>query len=482
MSTAYAAQVTGELNRGIQEIFAEVTRYPMEVLDPASGLEEDLGIDSVKLGEVFAVLRTRYGLPEQLDIPREKLKTISGIAEALHDYLHGAVLTRTEIQDQAETVRRPPSGENGFRDVEAVQGSVRQIFAEVTRYPLEVLDPASGLEEDLGIDSVKLGEVFAVLRSKYSLPEQLDIPREKLKTIGGIADSLHDYLSHGLAQTQVVSQPGVAEPRVQAASVAESFVMLNSERKPFIGKVALVSGSGRGLGKDVVCYLAELGASVVVNSFHSRQDGERTVEEIKANGGNAIHAWGSVANADHVKRIFELTESTFGGLDFFISNASNGMLARLKEITPEHWEKAFRTNVVGLHQSSLKAVELMKRRGGGKIITLSTPASHGYVDYFGCMGAVKAAVESLTRSMAIEFSADNVQVNCVSPGPVYGDLLNRWPESQRLVRQWETNTAYSRLCEARDVSHFIAYLLSEPVKLFTGSVLIMDGGISSQGW
>ena len=158
------------------------------------------------------------------------------------------------------------------------------------------------------------------------------------------------------------------------------------------------------------------------------------------------------------------------------------MLARLEDITPEHWEKAFRTNVVGLHQSALQAARLMRRRGGGKIITLSSPAAHGYVDYFGCMGAVKAAVESLTRSLAIELARDNIQVNCVSPGPVYGDLLDKWPESQRLVAQWEANTAYSRLCEARDVSHFVAYLLSEPVRLFTGSVLVMDGGISSQGW
>ena len=70
----------------------------------------------------------------------------------------------------------------------------------------------------------------------------------------------------------------------------------------------------------------------------------------------------------------------------------------------------------------------------------------------------------------------------MSPGPVYGELLDKWPESGRLVAQWEANTAYGRLCEARDVSHFVAYLLSDAVKLFTGSVLVMDGGISSQGW
>jgi enoyl-[acyl-carrier protein] reductase III len=502
LSTAYTIPVTNDLNSSVLEIFAQVTRYPPEVLDPTAGLEEDLGIDSVKLGEVFAVLREKYGLPEELNIPREKLTTIGGIAEALHEYLRDAVAVGREDvvadkQAAALAIPQPGNGNgngngNGLGDAATAQANVLEIFAQVTRYPLEVLDPDSGLEEDLGIDSVKLGEVFAVLREKYGLPEELDIPREKLTTIGGIAEALHEYLSLREALPPAVTQPGTAVASVSisggngtrpaGAVVEESFAMLSSERRPFTGKVALVTGSGRGLGKDVVCYLAELGASVIVNSFHSRLEGEQTVAEIKAAGGNAVHAWGSVANPDHVKAIFEQVEATFGGLDFFIASASNGMLARLKDITVEHWEKAFRTNVVGLHQSALAAAELMKKRGGGRIITLSTPAAHGYVDYFGCMGAVKAAVESLTKSMAIEFSADNIQVNCVSPGPVYGDLLNKWPESERLIRQWERNTAYKRLCEARDVSHFIAYLLSEPVKLFTGSVLIMDGGISSQGW
>jgi len=466
----------------VRHIFADVTRYPLEVLDPASALEEDLGIDSVKLGEVFAVLREQYSLPEKLDLPRERLKTIGGIADALHEFLTAREPARE--QQNGKSVSLAIDGTE-------VQAQVRQIFAEVTRYPLDVLDPASALEEDLGIDSVKLGEVFAVLREQYSLPEKLDLPREKLQTIGGIAEALRDYLigngiPHGSNDHSIASDLVSAAVMQQAppanAVITESFAALTPQQKPFTGKVILVTGSGRGLGADVASYLAELGAAVIVNSFHSRERGEKTVAEIKAKGGEAIHAWGSVANPEHIGMIFEQIETQFGVLDYFISNASNGMLARLKDITPEHWEKAFRTNVVGLHQTALRAVELMKKRGGGKIITLSTPAAHGYVDYFGCMGAVKAAVESLTKSMAIEFAPDNIQVNCVSPGPVYGELLNKWPESERLIKRWENNTAYSRLCEARDVSHFIAYLLSEPVKLFTGSVLIMDGGISSQTW
>jgi NAD(P)-dependent dehydrogenase (short-subunit alcohol dehydrogenase family)/acyl carrier protein len=379
---------------------------------------------------------------------------------------------------------------------------VIRAFAEATRYPVEILDPTADLEEDLGIDSVKLGEVFSVLRERYALPADLDMPREQMRTLRDIAAGLMPYMAKLSPQdsapatatvSAVAASAGIGvrgdghgdrPPAIAAReSVAAALYSYESPTaKPFSGKVLFVSGSGRGLGKDVATYLADLGAAVVINSFHSRAKGEETAAEIRARGGDAIHLWGSMANPEHVDQVFDGIESHYGRLDFFVGNASNGMLARLEDITTEHWEKAYRTNVIGLHQSALRAVKLMRRQGGGKIITLSSPASQGYVDYFGCMGTVKAAVESLTRSMAVEFGPYNIQVNCVSPGPVYGELLNKWPESERLIRQWEGNTAYSRLCQSRDVSHFIAYLLSEPVKLFTGSVLVLDGGISSQGW
>jgi len=478
----------GDFQNEVREIFAAVTRYPMEILEPEASLEEDLGIDSVKLGEVFAVLRERYALPEKLEVSREQVKTIAGISTALGEYIRAAAPPPAPPQAIAPlnghaTVQSQPA-RPAVADLTAM---VRQVFADVTRYPIEILEPTASLEEDLGIDSVKLGEVFAVLRERYSLPEKMDLPREQLKTVAGVAQALQGYL--GAASTPAVAPlalngaKGFHPPTNGAAThssavIDSSFAALNAQRKPFDGKIAYVSGSGRGLGKDIAVYMAELGATVIVNSFHSREQGIQTVEEIKRAGGKADHAWGSVANPQQVDGIFDFIDKTYGGLDFFISNASNGMLARLDEITVEHWEKAFRTNVVGLHQSSLRARQLMKKRGGGKIVTLSSPASHGYVDYFGCMGTVKAAVESLTKSMAIEFSADNIQVNCVSPGPIYGELLDKWPESKRLISEWEQHTAYDRLCESRDVSHFIAYLLSDSVKLFTGSVLVLDGGIS----
>jgi NAD(P)-dependent dehydrogenase (short-subunit alcohol dehydrogenase family)/acyl carrier protein len=497
---AGAPRQTVDFRHEVQSIFALVTRYPLDVLELNASLEEDLGIDSVKLGEVFAVMRERYGLPEKMDISREQTKTIAGISDALAAYLgtEGAAIpaeqTRSTNGHHSAATAAPR-----LLNPEEISRSVQQVFADVTRYPLDILELNANLEEDLGIDSVKLGEIFAVLRERYSLPEDTQIPRESLQTIAGISKALRTHLE-GVADLVDAKAHVDAKPEamVKAAAngngahsytngiaagysspvVDNSFAALTPQRKPFEGKIALITGSGRALGKDIAVYLAELGASVVVNSFHSRPQGEETVEEIRAAGGKAVHAWGSVANPEHVKSIFEVVDKTYGGLDFLICNASNGLLAPLEEIGVEHWEKAFRTNVVGLHQCSLRALELMKKRGGGKIITMSSPAAHDYVDYFGCMGAVKAAVENLTKSMAMEFARHNVQVNCVSPGPVYGDLLDKWPESKRLTAEFEKATVYDRLCESQDVSHFVAYLLSDPVKLFTGSILVMDGGIS----
>jgi NAD(P)-dependent dehydrogenase (short-subunit alcohol dehydrogenase family)/acyl carrier protein len=465
----------------VRDVFCAVTRYPVDILEPYASLEEDLGIDSVKLGEVFAVLREKYGLPAVLDLPRERMKTIAGIAESLQHYV--AAASPAPLASIASPVAASaPMIEASAYAAEDFTERVRAIFAEVTRYPIDILEPAASLEEDLGIDSVKLGEVFAVLRERYSLPEVLDVPRESMKTIGAIADALRKYVAGPMSRNgHHASLNGHSNGNGHGSiGVVEQEppVVHAREKKPFEGKIALITGSGRALGKDVAVYLASLGATVIVNSFHSREQGAKTVEEIIAAGGKAIHAWGSVANPEHVESIFAQIEQTYGGLDFFISNASNGMLGRLEDLTPEHFEKAYRTNVIGLHQCALRALNLMKRRGGGKIITLSSPASHGYVDYFGCMATVKAAVESLTKSMAIEFARYNVQVNCISPGPIYGDLLNKWPESKRLIAEWEQATVCDRLCVDRDVSHFIAYLLGDDVKLFTGSVLVMDGGIS----
>ena len=273
----------------IRDVFAEVTRYPVEVLDLNASLEEDLGIDSVKLGEVFSVLRERFQFPADLDIPKDKLSTIAGVAEALSAFTSigngqngHSVAAAPAVQAAAPAVGAPSSG----MATESVEERVLDVFAEITRYPREVLDPTADLEEDLGIDSVKLGEVFSVLRERYALPTELDIPKERLRSLREVAVALGPYLAPAASAVDrsgpmpvpvtVRIEEWTPEVHARPAPVPPAAVSVGRESipaslyaadrptsKPFAGKVLFVSGSGRGLGKDIASYLAELGASVV---------------------------------------------------------------------------------------------------------------------------------------------------------------------------------------------------------------------------
>ena len=249
--------------------------------------------------------------------------------------------------------------------------------------------------------------------------------------------------------------------------------MVGGSRR-FTGKVALVTGGGHGIGRAIARHLADLGATVAVNSFHSRQRGEETTAEIVASGGKAMHVWGSVTNTEHLNGMFRELDDRFGGLDFLVHNASNGVLAPIKDVQPEHWERAFRTNVVALHQASMLAAASMRRRGGGKVVALSSVGAHRHMDYLGCIGTVKAAVESLVRYLAVELGGDNVQVNAVSAGPVYGELMEQYPDLERLRTQCEALSPRGRLNDEVEVAEAVAFLLGSSG--MSGSVLLLDAG------
>jgi len=120
----------------------------------------------------------------------------------------------------------------------------------------------------------------------------------------------------------------------------------------------------------------------------------------------------------------------------------------------------------------------MRKQGGGKIVALSANASQRYVDYFGCMGPVKAAVECLVRYLAIELGADNIQVNAVAAGPVLGELLDKYPDFDRLRPKWEATVPRRRLNNEEEVAEAVTFLLS--ASGMNGSVLLVDAGGSQR--
>jgi NAD(P)-dependent dehydrogenase (short-subunit alcohol dehydrogenase family)/acyl carrier protein len=443
-SHALAAE---SIREQVISVIAEVTRYPRDILLPGAHLEEELGIDSVKRAEILAVLGERFGLVDRTEAATVKHHTIGDVISAIESYLQvrGAA-------DNARPVASAPTPADG-----SLLQRVVDVIAETTRYPRDLLQPGADLEEDLGIGVQQRQAIFAALRDTLRLPMPERMPN--VRTIGDIVSAL-----------QELSPTGPAERIPVPASAPQQ----TSVGMPFAGKVALVTGSGHGIGKVIAAQLARLGATVAVNSFHSRQRGEDTTAEIVASGGKAVHLWGSVANPAQLDRIFAEIDSRFGALDFLISNASNGILAPLKDVTTEHWDRAFRTNVVALHQAALLAAERMRQRGGGRIVAISSNGSQRYLDYFGCMGPVKAALECLVRYLAVELGPDNILVNCVSAGPVYGELLDRYPDRDRLRPSWEALVPRKRLNDEQEVAEAVQFLLTATG--LNGSVLVLDAG------
>lgn len=372
-------------------------------------------------------------------------------------------------------------------------------LAAATRYPAQLLTPDADLENDLGIDSVKLVEIVIALSTEFGVELQNEQRDPSMRTIDQIANwidgmlasantdpvapqatDLHPQSTNGHHRTDAVSpvappSPSTPTPHFPVNGLRQEAA---ASAKPLDGRVALVTGSGRGIGRTIARILADRGATVLVNSFHSRDRGEQTVADIQAQGGKAIHLWGSVAHPDHVDQLFGEIETNYG-LDILICNASDGRIGPFLDLTGDDWDRAFRTNVSGHHQCAVRAAKLMRARGGGSIVTMSAVGAHQYVDGLGCQGVVKAAVESLTRYLACELGRFGIRVNCIAGGPVYGDLLSKFPGAEATLAHWESLSPDGELCSPMDIAQTIAFLVSDAARGINGAVWTVDHGYSA---
>ncbi len=461
--------VTLNVVERIRHCAASVTRYPVDILTEDALLEDELGIDSVKLAEIAAVVGREFNLPPER-LPRSgKARTLRAIADVVAPLLAGTPQQVAPAPVAAPTpVAAPAPAPAAVASAPAdLEGRVRAVFARVTRYPEELLTLNADLEDELGIDSVKQAEVLAVLVKELGLVRG-PAPSQRLRTIAAICEAARAQLPAQAAPAREVSVPVHPAP----APVPPRAVL------PFAGKVALVTGSGKGIGKVIATRLARAGATVVVNSFHSRDEGEKTAREIVAAGGKALHLWGSVAQEEHLERMFSSIAEQFGGLDFLVCNASNGLIGPFDRITPRDWDKAFRTCITGTYECAMRARPLMASRGGGSIVTMSTSMSQRYMHDLGCQGVVKAGVESLTRYLAAELATDGIRTNCVSAGPVHGELLGMFPDAAARVARWEAATPGAQLCTADDVADVTELLLGPQTRRVNGAIWVVDAGLS----
>ncbi len=252
-----------------------------------------------------------------------------------------------------------------------------------------------------------------------------------------------------------------------------------NDPKPFKEKIALVTGSGRGIGRAIALHLASLGASIVVNFFRNRAPAEATAAEIQAMGEQARVVRADMGSLDGLEKLFNEVEQHFGALDFLVSNAASGYNRPLMEQKPKGWDWTMNINARALLFAAQKAVPLMQRRGGGAIVSLSSPGSFRVIPDYGVVGTSKAAIEALTRYLAVELSPYNIVVNAISPGVVLTDALRHFDivrSDDEIVARAVARTPAGRLVTPEDVASLVAFLCSPAASMIRGQTILLDGG------
>lgn len=250
---------------------------------------------------------------------------------------------------------------------------------------------------------------------------------------------------------------------------------------PFTGKIALVTGSGRGIGRAIALHFARKGADVIVNFFRNRAPAMDVVSEIEGLGRKALLVRANVGDLDHIERMFDQVEQEFGALDFLISNAASGYNRPVMEQKPKGWEWSMNINARSLLFAAQRAVPLMEARGGGAIVSISSPGSFRVMPDYVVVGASKAAQEALIRYLAVELGPKNIIANAVSPGVVLTDALQHFDalrEDENLIDRVTDLSPAKRLVSPEDVASVVAFLCSPGAQMIRGQTIIVDGGYS----
>jgi enoyl-[acyl-carrier protein] reductase III len=245
-----------------------------------------------------------------------------------------------------------------------------------------------------------------------------------------------------------------------------------------MGKVALVTGASRGIGRACALRLAEAGADVVVNYVSSLEGARQTVEDIQRHGRRAVAVKADVSEQQDVVEMIGYIGRTFGQLDIIVSAAASGGFRPVMGASARNFEAAMNTNVRPLMYLAQAAAPLLEKSAGrAKIVALSSHGSQIALPWYGLIGASKAALESLVRHLTLEIGDRGINLNVVLAGLVETDSPRRIPNSQEIfaARRQKTMTG-ERMLTAEDVADAVLYLSSPLSDQVQGATLVVDGG------
>jgi len=250
------------------------------------------------------------------------------------------------------------------------------------------------------------------------------------------------------------------------------------------GKLALVTGGSRGIGRGIALKLASRGARVAVHYFRNTEAANETLRGVRQSGGDGFIVQADVTRMDDVSGMIDRVRSEFGALDIFVSNARPEVPEFFQapfEITLQQWSTAFHSQATAFLVAAQSTATLLRDKGRIIAITYGAGSKTGGLQPWVAMGSAKAALETLVRYVAVGLARRGITVNAVSPGWTEDSVLNTLPNAvQDLIRDWHTRgwTPMGRLGTPADIGNVVSLLCEEEAGWITGQVIFADGGAS----
>ena len=242
----------------------------------------------------------------------------------------------------------------------------------------------------------------------------------------------------------------------------------------FKGQVALVTGAARGIGRAIALELASRGADIAFNYLKNHTSAHEAEQEITATGARCLRLRAHVGDEEAVEGLIEQVFSHYGRLDIVVNNAASGVMKPSTELSSKHWDWTMDINARGPWLVAKQAAKVMKP--GGRIINISSPGSRMVLSSYFAVGVSKAALEAVTRYMAVELGPAGISVNAVSAGYVQTDALDAFPDELGVKDIAKRATPAGRAITPQDVANVVAMLCGTDASMIRGQTIMVDGG------
>ena len=249
--------------------------------------------------------------------------------------------------------------------------------------------------------------------------------------------------------------------------------------EPLANRIAFVTGAARGIGRAIALKLAAAGCDVAVVYHTSQEEAEAVCQAISESGRRVLALQADVSVPESVAEAFAAFREKFSRLDIVVSNAAIGVLRPALKLTLKHWRRCMETNALALNLLAQEAVPLMGK--GGRIIALSSLGASRAIPHYAFIGASKAALESVARSLAQELGPQGIRVNTVSAGIVDTDALKYFPNREQLLAEYARRTPAGPTLTPEDVANAVYLLCLPEAEMITGHTLVVDGGFCISG-